>query len=93
MIYADIPGMKKSEITLTVKDRTMAVTAKRKCAKGEGHVYHRQERHHGTVSRLASVVCVLVCWLDNSLNNVWTFPKLFDTLIQESSPPRKCGRR
>jgi len=51
MIYADLPGMKKSEINLTVKDRTMALTAKRTCIVSEGHVYHRQERHNGTVSR------------------------------------------
>merc|ERR1712032_246287 len=51
MIYADLPGMKKSEIKLTVKDRTVSLSAKRQSTGGDGRVYHRRERHQGTVSR------------------------------------------
>jgi HSP20 family protein len=56
ILHADLPGMKKEDITISVKDNTITVQGERKREdKTEEKGYSRYERSHGTFARSFTV--------------------------------------
>ncbi len=51
-ITADLPGMKKKDVKVTLSDSVLEISGERSYInKEDGSTYHRRERNHGSFSR------------------------------------------
>lgn len=56
LVHAELPGVKKEDVKLTVKDGTLTIQGERNQAKEErGSRFHRTERQYGSFMRSFSL--------------------------------------
>lgn len=56
LIFAELPGVRKEDVKVTVKDGVLSLKGERKMEKEEKNTkYHRVERHYGSFMRSFSV--------------------------------------
>jgi len=51
MVLASVPGMKKEEISISLKDNSLKITGTKKSSEGDDVNYHLRERKHGNFER------------------------------------------
>jgi HSP20 family protein len=52
MLYAELPGLKREDIRLTIRDRVLELSGDKKSVDvGAGETYHRKESRHGNFCR------------------------------------------
>ena len=51
IVRADVPGISKKDLTVTLKDGSLSILGERKCEKKESETLHQSERTTGTFRR------------------------------------------
>ena len=57
VFVADVPGVKESDLELTLEQDVLTVAGERKLTAPEGHTLHRQERRAARFSRTFTLPC------------------------------------
>jgi HSP20 family protein len=87
VIHADIPGVKKEDITVNIDGNMVSISAdvkeEREVKKGERVV--RRERHHGSVSRAFT--------LDHEVDDKAAIAKYADGVLELTLPKKAASRQ
>jgi HSP20 family protein len=57
VLYADVPGMKESDIKIEITQDVLSLSGERKAESPEGYAVHRRERSPVTFSRSVALPC------------------------------------